>query len=637
MSFLDLTELEEIDRQISRTVEVMRATIAERMRPPPNLTVSQWADRFRKLSAEASAEPGQWITARNEPMRGVMDAVSDPAVHTVVVVSSAQVGKTETLSNIIGYHVAQDPAPILLLQPTLEMGEAYSKDRLAPMVRDTPALKGKIKDPRARDSGNTLLHKTFPGGHITIAGANSPASLASRPIRIVLADEVDRYPPSAGTEGDPVSLARKRSTTFWNRKTVLTSTPTVKGISRIEAEWEISDKRRFHVRCEDCGHSQHLKWAQVKWPEGKPAKAEYVCEKCGTFWDDSTRWRVLRHGEWIATAQSNGTAGFHLNEIYSPWVKLGDMAQAFLDAKRSPETLKTWINTSLGESFEEDAERVDGHSLMERLEDWDKAPNDVLAITCGVDTQDDRLEVERVGWGVEEESWSLEHRVIYGDPSGPEIWRELDDYLLTNTLRQDGTELPVHAVAIDSGGHHTAAVHRFCKDRFRRRVYAIKGVGGPGKPIWPKRASKNNKARINQFLIGVDAGKDAIYARLKIKDAGPGYCHYPKGREAGYFEQLTAEVVQTKYLKGFPTRVYVLPPGRRNEALDIRVYAYAALQSLNVRWGHLLAAQQRQAQRVVEDPPKQADHVQEEPAPAQQAGVFRGRRGRSVRRSNWMS
>jgi len=569
-------------------------------------------------------------------MRGVMDAVSDTEIHTVVVMSSAQVGKTESLLNIIGYHVAQDPAPILLLQPTLEMGEAFSKDRLAPMARDTPALRGKIKDPRSRDSGNTLLHKTFPGGHITIAGANSPASLASRPIRIVLADEVDRYPPSAGTEGDPVSLARKRSTTFWNRKTILTSTPTVKGLSRVEAEWELSDKRRFFVACEDCGQRQHLKWAQVKWPEGKPSEAFYACEECGTAWDDAQRWRSLRLGEWKATAPFTGTAGFHLNEIYSPWVKLSDMASSFLSAKRSPETLKTWVNTSLGEAWEEDAERVDGHSLMDRVETWQDCPNDVLVITCGVDVQDDRLEIEKAGWGSDEESWSLDHKIIYGDPSSPDIWRELDEYLLERTKRADGTELPVHAACVDSGGHHTQAVYRFAKDRIRRRVYAIKGMGGPGRPVWPRYASKNNKGRVNLFLIGVDAAKDATYARLKIRDAGPGYCHFPKGREPHYFEQLTAEVVVTKYVKGFPTRVYELPGGKRNEALDCRVYAYAALQSLNVRWGHLLAAQAKDRA-----PPKPANTEQIEAAPASPAGVSnppvnRRNGGWVERRGGWL-
>lgn len=561
-----------------------------------------------------------------------MDAVSDRSVHTVVVMSSAQVGKTEACLNVVGFFIDQEPAPLLLLEPTLQMSEAFSKDRLAPMLRDTPVLRGTVKDPRARDSGNTLLHKTFPGGHITLAGANSPASLASRPIRVVIADEVDRYPPSAGTEGDPVSLARKRTTTFFNRKCILTSTPTVKGVSRIESEWGISDQRRYFVTCEDCGESQHLVWGGVKWPEGKPYEATYACQHCGSIWDDTTRWRLLRKGEWLATAPFNGTAGFHLNEIYSPWVRLGDMAQAFLNAKRSPETLKTWVNTSLGETWEEDAEKVDGHALMARLEDWgDKAPDDVLVVNCGVDVQDDRLEVERVGWGVEEESWSLEHKILYGDPSAPDVWRELDEYLLTNTVRADGTELPVHAAAIDSGGHHTAAVHRFCKDRFRRRVYAIKGMGGPGKPIWPKRASKNNTARVNQFMIGVDAGKDAVYARLKIKEPGPGYCHFPKGREPAYFEQMTAEVVQTKYVKGFPARVYVLPGGRRNEALDLRVYAYAALQSLNVRWGHLLAVRGRKI-----PPPRPM--VEREADPVVPAAVVPARRlVRQVRRSSFMS
>lgn len=563
-----------------------------------------------------------------------MDAVNDDTVKVIAVIKSAQVGWTEIINNVVGYFIDQAPAPVLVVMPTLEMGEAWSKDRFAPMLRDTPPLQDKIKDPRARDSGNTLLHKQFSGGHITIAGANSPASLASRPIRVVLCDEVDRFPASAGAEGDPVSLAFKRTTTFWNRKRLLGSTPTVKGFSRIEAEWERSDQRRFHVRCLDCDHQQHLKWAQVRWPDGKPNEAFYACEECGSIWDDVARWNAISKGGWVATEAFNGTAGFHLNEIYSPWVKLADMAQAFLAAKNSPETLKTWVNTSLGESYEEDAEKVDGHALMARLEDWKVAPDQVLAITCGVDVQDDRLEVERIGWGPEEESWSLDHKILYGDPSGPELWKELDAYLLASTFRSDGAELPVHAACIDSGGHHTAAVHKFCKDRFRRRVYAIKGLGGPGKPIWPKRASKNNKARINQFMIGVDAGKDAVYARLKIKEPGPGFCHFPKGREPAYFEQLTAEVVQTKYVKGFPSRVYILPGGKRNEALDIRVYGYAALQSLNVRWGHLLAAEQR---RPKEDPPDEAEPIRDEPAPATPAGVFRDRRGRSVRRSSWMS
>lgn len=569
-----------------------------------------------------------------------MDAVNDDDVKVIAVIKSAQVGWTEIVNNVVGYFIDQAPAPMLVVMPTLEMGEAWSKDRLAPMLRDTPNLHGKVKDPRARDSGNTLLHKQFSGGHITIAGANSPASLASRPIRVVLCDEVDRFPPSAGSEGDPVSLAFKRTTTFWNRKRLLGSTPTIKGLSRIDAEWETSDKRRFHVKCPDCDHQQHLVWAQVQWPDGKPESANYICVECGSIWDDVARWGTISKGEWIATAPFNGTAGFHLNEIYSPWVKMGDMARSFVTAKRSPETLKTWVNTSLGETWEEDAEKVDGHALLARTQDWPDCPDDVLVVTCGVDVQNDRFEIERVGWAEDEESWSLDHKVIYGDPAAPEIWADLDAYLHRATFRADGTELPVHAACIDSGGHHTQAVYRFTKDRVRRRIHAIKGVGGPGRPVWPRYASKVSKGKINLFLVGVDAAKDAVYARLKIRDAGPGYCHFPK-REPKYFEQLTAEVVQTKYVKGFPTRVYILPSGVRNEALDCRVYAYAALQSLNVRWGHLLAAQQKRPppKPNSQTPPVEAVEIEHDVpvAPPKAAVSVSASRGRRVRHSSWMS
>lgn len=517
-----------------------------------------------------------------------MDAVSDPANDRIVLMSSAQIGKSECLNNIIGFHIAQDPAPILVLQPTLEMAETWSKDRLSPMLRDTPVLKDKVADPRSRDSGNTMLHKKFLGGHVTAVGANSAASLASRPIRIVLADEVDRYPPSAGTEGDPLSLAIKRTATFWNRRIFMCSTPTIKGLSRIEAEFEKSDQRRYFVECPHCHEYQHMLWQQVKWPDGKPYEAMYHCIECGAAWNDVQRRMAVKNGEWRVTNPEGHIVGFHLNELYSPWSTPGEMALAFLEAKKSPETLKTWVNTSLGETWEADADGVDASDVSSRKEEWDEAPEGVFVVTCGVDVQDDRLEVERVGWGPGEESWSLDHQIIYGDPSTTQVWAELDDYLFTKTIRVDGFELPVRATCIDSGGHHTQTVYSFCKERHARRIYAIKGRADG--PVWPKRSWTNNKARANVFMIGVNAAKDNIYARLKNDMPGPGYCHFPKWRDAVYFEQLTSEVVQTKYVKGFPTRVYVLPNGKRNEALDIRVYAYAALLSLNVRWGALLAA-----------------------------------------------
>lgn len=283
--------------------------------PPPLLTVSEWSDRNRVLSPEASAEAGQWNTFRAEYQRGIMDSLNDPLIDTVVVMKSSQVGWTEILNNVAGYYIDQDPSPILAVQPTVDMGKAWSKDRFSPMLRDTPCLRGKVRDARVRDSGNTVLHKTFPGGHITIGGANSPAGLASRPIRIVLGDEIDRWPHSAGTEGDPWKLACKRTTTYWNRKKIVGSTPTIKGFSRIESLFEESDQRRYYVPCPHCDEFQVMKWAQVQWPEGQPQDACYYCEVCGGEITDTDKLAMIRLGEWRAESESRGVAGFHLNEL----------------------------------------------------------------------------------------------------------------------------------------------------------------------------------------------------------------------------------------------------------------------------------------------------------------------------------
>lgn len=605
------------------------------------LTVSEWADQYRRLSPEASAEPGIWDTARAEYQRGIMDAVSDPTVHTVVVMSSAQVGKTEcALGNVVGFHIAQDPAPILVIHPTLEMGEAWSKDRLAPMLRDTPALRGRVKDPRSRDSGTTITHKQFPGGHLTIAGANSPAGLASRPIRIVLCDEVDRYPSSAGSEGDPVTLARKRSATFWNRKLVLTSTPTVKGGSRIEMAFEESDQRRYWVPCPHCAEVQVLKWSSVRWPANQPESAAYYCEHCGAEWTDAQRYAAIRKGEWRAGANFTGIAGFHLSELYSPWSRVSEIARAFIEAKKSPETLRAWVNTSLGETWEDAGETVDETGLMDRAEEWseDAIPRDVLVLTAGVDVQDDRLEVEIVGWGRDEESWSLQYVRMFGDPSAPALWADLDKLLAQQFKREDGAVLKIASAAVDSGGHHTQAVYRYARDRFNRRVYAIKGMAGAGRPVWPKKASKNNSGRINLFLVGVDAAKEAVYARLRITRPGAGFCHFPASREADWFAQLTAESVTTKYSKGFPVRTWVKKPGARNEALDARVYAYAALQSLNVVWARFRDVSPPLPAAAPEPPPATTPPLQPaaahplEPAPRAPQPVRRPRMG-----GGWMN
>ncbi len=551
-------------------------------------------------------------------MRGVMDAVSDPAVRQVVVMSAAQVGKTEVLLNVIGYHIDQDPAPMLVVQPTLSMAQAFSKDRLAPMVRDTGALTGKIKHPRSRDSGNTTLHKVFPGGHVTIAGANSAAGLASRPVRIVLCDEVDRYPSSAGTEGDPVRLAEKRASTFWNSKIVTVSTPTVKNASRIEAEYLGSDQREFWVPCRHCGEAQIMRWKSVQWQADQPETAVYVCEHCGAAWSDADRLRAIKRGSWRASCEFTGVAGFRLSGLSSPWLSITEAVRDFLEAKKLPETLRVWVNTYLGETWEESGEGVNDLSIADRREDYDGCPDGVVLLTAGVDVQDDRLEVEIVGWGRDEESWSIDYRTIYGDPSSPGVWGDLDAYLNETWKHPRGVDMPVRAACVDSGGHHTQAVYTFCRAREGRRVFAIKGVGGEGRALLG-RPTKNNIGKVKLFPVGVDSAKELIYARLKIAEPGPGYCHFPARYDDEYFRQLTAEQIVTRFSKGFRKREWKKTRAR-NEALDCRVYALAAYALLNARINTLADrfARPREEQKTETPPTIQAQRRQ--PRRAQKGG-----------------
>jgi len=514
-----------------------------------------------------------------------MDAFSDPAVEEVVWMSSAQVGKTEVLNNVVAFYIDQDPSPILVVQPSVDMAQAWSKDRLAPMLRDTPTLRGKVRDPRSRDANNTILHKTFPGGHLTMAGANAPSGLASRPVRVVLKDEVDRYPASAGTEGDPSNLADKRTANFWNRKKGSFSTPTVKGVSRIEQKFEDSDQRYYLVPCPHCQKRQRLVWKQVIWPDGKPAEAQYHCEYCGAGIDETQKPWMLANGAWEASAEFHGIAGFHLSEIYSPWSKWSEMAQAFLIAKKHQNTLKTWINTSLGETWEEQGETLDSSALESRVEDYDGPPEGVLVLTAGVDVQDDRLEAEIVGWGRDYESWGIEHAMLFGDPARPQIWEQLEDFLNRTWKSADGRSMRLQAVCIDSGGHHTQSVYRFCKGKATRRVFAIRGAGGEGRPLIT-RPTQNNTYRVKIFTLGVDTGKGAIWSYLQADEPGPGYCHFPTSYDAEFFEQLASEKCVTTFRRGQSVRIWK-KIRNRNEAFDLRVYALAALELTRINLNKL--------------------------------------------------
>ena len=571
----------QLDPTIRAEAMAQLASAMRRLTPPPRLSVAEWADKERRLDSQSSAEPGRWYTSRAEYQRGIMDACSNPAVREVVVMCGTQSGKSEAILNTIGYHMHHDPCPILVMQPTVDMAQSFSKDRVtAGLIRPTPALRGLVNDSRAKDANNTTLHKVFPGGALSLVGANSPSSLASRPIRIVLCDEVDRYPPSAGEEGDPISLAKRRAATFWNRKIIQVSTPTNKGASRIENAYEETDQQKFYVPCIHCDHEQLLTWSNVQWQDDNPKTARYHCQECGAAWTESDRHASVSRGQWVATAPFNGAAGFWFNALYSPWVDLVDTVEEFLACRKDPMRLKTFVNTILAETWEDQGDGVDDYAVAKRKEDYDGIPENVVLLTAGVDVQDDRLEVEIVGWGIGEETWQIDYQVLYGDPSSPQLWSRLDEVLLATYEHPIGEPMIVRSTCVDSGGHHTRAVYNYAKTRAGHRVFAIKGVGGEGKPI-VGRPSKNNIGKVPLYAIGVDTAKELHYARLRIDEPGAGFCHFQAKRDDEYFRQLTAEKQVIKYHKGYPTRTWI-KTRTRNEALDVRVYAIAAFHILNV-------------------------------------------------------
>lgn len=562
------------------------------LKPPPRLTLSQWADMYRMLSPENSAEPGRWHTEKAPYQREIMDAIGDQHTRKVVVMSAAQVGKTAMLMNVLGYYMHYYPAPVLVMQPTLDMAQTFSKDFLAPMLRDTPVLTNLV-DTKSRYAGNTILKKNFPGGYVTIIGANSPASLASRPIKVLLADEVDRYPASAGTEGDPLLLGQKRQTTFWDKKTIIVSTPVLRSSSRIATEYESGSKEEWNVPCPKCGHYQPLLWEGVIFDKDDLSKpVTYRCERCGEQ-SGEYEWKAAgQRGHFVAEHENKEVRSFHLNTLASNFCGWKEIVEKFLVANElskigDHEKLKTWVNTELGMPWEEPGTTLDGMELVNRREIYEaEVPDGVLILTAGVDTQDDRFEVEVVGWGVGKESWGIRRQKIFGDLMGERVWEDLDNFLLRTFSKKDGTALPITAVCMDSGGHHTNEVYRFTKERWERRVWAIKGKGGQDVP-YVRNPSTNNRAKTPLFILGVDAGKALIYQRLKHETIGPNYCHFPLNEEAGYdeeyFKGLTSEQMVVRFRKGRSVIVWELKDEKykRNEPLDLRNYATAALEITN--------------------------------------------------------
>lgn len=617
-----------------------------------------WADRYRKLAKEAGSTSGNWSTATVEVARGPMLAVTEPGVHVITTMVSTQLLKTALLENVFGYFAHLDPCPILLLQPKEDAAEQFSKERISPLIRVTPVLRDLVGTSKTRNADETLLFKAFPGGFLALAGAGSPDNLARRPVRVILADEVDKYPVTR--EGEPIALAEERTATFGvNWLSVRACSPTVEDESRIEASYKDSDHRKASFECPHCRHRmfpdffKHVDWDKRRDEGGNvlehfPKTARIACEACGEIFSEGDRLRALntvrwhqvrafdccgsRHspldayerawrgpedertastdsalavvwdwwesdryavyrakcpecGEWRV---DNSHAGFQASKLFSPWQKdkPADIAAKWLAAQGDEEKLQTWWNTQMGLPYRQNAGRVlQLDSLVARGERWAATvPDGVAVITIGVDTQDYRFEVEVVGWGRNEESWSIAYEVIEGDMETPQPWERLDSLLSTIWHRADGRPFEAMAVCIDSGGHHTQKVYDFSKQRLGRKVWAIKGesaVAGKRNPVWPvKRPSRKTKASFRPIVIGVNSAKDTIRNRLYLDAPGAGYMHFPHDRDIGYFTQLTSERSVVKVSGGQKFRVWELPPGRANEALDCRVYAYAALCGL---------------------------------------------------------
>jgi len=554
------------------------------------MTLSEWADSYAYLSAESSAEGGRWHTLPYQ--KGIMDAITNPKIEQISVMKSARVGYSKILNHVAAFHIHQDPCPIMIVQPTIEDAQGYSKEEIAPMLRDTPCLKGVVSEAKSKDGANTILQKQFPGGSLSLVGANSPRGFRRVSRRVVLFDEVDGYPPSAGTEGDQIKLGIRRTEYYWNRKIVAGSTPTVKDFSRVERMFLQGDQRRYFVPCPDCGHMQYLKWANMKWRDNDPDTASYCCESCGVWIPAAKKRWMVERGEWRPTAPGNGKhVSFHIWAAYSysPNASWSTLVEEFLDAKNDAEQLKTFVNTVLGETWEDEyASKVNADGLSERSADekykQGVVPSEALLLTVGCDTQDDRLSLSVWGWGREEQGWLIDRVKIYGDPSRKEVWKQLDEIVQTPYESEDGRKLKPMVVAIDSGGHHTSEVYQYARERQSLGVIAIKGMSTKNKPPIGKASKvdlnaqgKTLKKGAQLFPVGSDTIKSLLFGRLKHNDVGPGYLHFYPTVEKDYFEELTAEKQILKYKNGFPVRVWVKSSSARNEALDELVYAYAAL------------------------------------------------------------
>ena len=599
------------------------------MQPPENLTVTEWAECKRYLSTEASAEPGLWRTSRTPYLRAIMDAFTDPKIRHIVFVAASQVGKTEVINNIIGYIIDQNPGSILFVHPTTIDAREFSKLRIAPMIRDSPAVRRRISAPKSRDSGNTLLQKTYPGGILTLCGSNEAHALASKPIRYVFGDERDRWAQSAGTEGDPWELAMARQTTFYNAKAVEVSTPTIRGSSNIAKSFAKGTMERWKSQCPHCGEFHEIQWKDIRYEAEETVVNHertytvhdvfWICPGCGCVSEEAVMKK--QPAKWVAdnpAAYANGVRSFWLNAFVSPWASWESICLKYQNALGDTGKMQVVYNTCFGQLWEDRGDTQDPDTLLGRREVYEaELPEGVLVLTAGVDTQDDRMEYEIVGHGHFGETWGIEKGIIMGRPDDPATWDSLDMMVFDRVLRfKDGLGLKVSMSFVDEGGHFTEWVRQFCRNRVGKKVFCIKGFPGADRPFTspPKKQKIIIKNRylgtVWQYQLGVDSGKQIIMDNLKVQAPGPKYCHFPLRDDYGamYFHGLLSEhlVPEGKVRQRW---VWTKIQGHeRNEPLDCRNYALAAFKVLPVDLDavdrRLKVA--RGKRPTTEEPPRQA-------------------------------
>jgi phage terminase large subunit GpA-like protein len=629
--------------------------VSRDVQAPAALTVSQWADKYRQLPA-TSAEPGQWRTDRVPYLRGVMDALGDESIRRVLFMKSAQVGGTSCGENWLGWLIDVAPCGILMLWPTEKKIRSWSRKKLTPLVRETAPLAAKFPDSGRRDSGNTIASKEFDDGFLQMLSAKSTSDLRSTDAKVGIVEEADEIDAELKGQGDPIGQFDARFRAFWNSKLYMVSTPTLEGFSRTDDEWKLSTQHHYYVPCPHCDCMQQLRWRDGKddqdeagayrliWEEDENGEvvvgsAQYLCEDCGALIPEHHKMAMLLAGEWRATYPGRETVGFHINTLYSPLTSWTEVAKAFKKAKKSPATMQTFVNLWLGLPYREPGAHVDAGFLASRAEPYElgTAPHGVALLTAGVDVQGDRLAFAVWGWGAFESSWLVAWDEVTGDLSDPDFWEEFDRSVLRATWKHvSGAPMKIEATCIDAN-YNSDEVHKFTLPRFARHVIPVIGRDGRGRkliePPRKDRWKRTSRERNPSYLIGTDTAKDTLLLRLKITekltDAGVreypgGFVHFPENVDPVFYDQLTAERLATIYRDNRPLRVWKQIEGRRNEALDITVYAMGAFKFLTmgnapkVKLSDLAARAQALSDWQPPEPPKEGETP--EPAPSKPSG-----------------